>query len=171
MAAASIRSAAPQDAEAIAATYAHHVTNGTGTFELVPPDADFWLGKIAAQADKGWPFLVIENAGEVLGYAYAAQIRERPAYKPCCEDSIYIREDCVGRGLGNQLLSALIEAARGAGFEQMVAVIGGGEPQSMALHARCGFAEVGRLKDVGFKFGRYLDSVYMQRDLRQEAQT
>lgn len=171
MAAASIRSAAPQDAEAIAAIYAHHVLHGTGTFELVPPGADFWLGKIAALADKGWPFLVIEKESEVLGYAYAAQIRERPAYKPCCEDSIYIREDCVGQGLGKQLLAALIEAARLAGFEQMVAVIGGGEPQSVALHARLGFAEVGRLKDVGFKFGRYLDSVYMQRNLRQETET
>lgn len=161
----SIRPGRPDDAAAIAAIYAHHVLNGTGTFDTVPPDAAFWTEKIATITGKGWPLLVAEQRGEVVGYCYAAQLRERPAYAPCCEDSIYVREDMLGSGIGTRLLAALIEAARDAGFEQMVAVIGGGGPGSMALHARLGFVEAGRLKDVGFKFGRYLDSVYMQRSL------
>lgn len=162
----SIRPARPDDASAIAAIYAHHVLHGTGTFDTVPPDAAFWLEKIAAITGKGWPFLVAEHDGEMAGYCYAAQLRERPAYAPACEDSIYVREDMLGSGIGTKLLGALVAAARTAGFEQMVAVIGGGGAASVALHARLGFAEVGRLKDVGFKFGRYLDSVYMQRGLR-----
>ena len=158
----SIRPVQPDDAASIAEIYAHHVLHGTASFDTVPPDVQFWIEKIAAITGRGWPFLVAEHNGEVIGYAYAAQIRERPGYAPCCEDSIYVREDSVGQ----RLLSELIQAARKVGFEQMVAVIGDSVPGSVALHARLGFAEVGRLKDVGFKFGRYLDSVYMQRSLR-----
>ncbi|MFZ9396465.1 MAG: GNAT family N-acetyltransferase [Erythrobacter sp.] len=165
----SVRPVQPADAPAIAAIYAHHVLTGTGTFDTVPPDAAFWKAKIAAITAKDWPFLVAELEGEVAGYCYAAQLRERPAYAPACEDSIYVREDMLGAGVGTRLLGALIEAARTAGFEQMVAVIGGGGAGSVALHSKLGFVEVGRLRDVGFKFGRYLDSVYMQRSLRNPA--
>lgn len=161
-----IRAAHPSDASAIQAIYAHHVLHGTSTFDTEPPDIGFWEQKIAALAARGWAFLVAEQGGEVIGYCYVAQIRERPAYAPCCEDSIYVRADRTGQGIGTAMLVALIDAAREAGFEQMIAVIGGGEPASVALHSLCGFSEVGRLKNVGFKFGRYLDSVYMQRDLQ-----
>lgn len=161
-----IRAAQRPDVSAIQAIYAHHVLNGTATFDTEPPDMLFWEQKMAALASRGWPFLVADQGGEVVGYCYATQIRERPAYALCCEDSIYVRTKSIGQGIGTALLTALINAAKEAGFEQMVAVIGGGAPSSIALHGKAGFVEVGRLKDVGFKFGRYLDSVYMQRDLR-----
>lgn len=161
-----IRAALRSDVSAIQAIYAHHVLHGTATFDTEPPDMLFWEQKMAEIASRGWPFLVAEKGGEVVGYCYATQIRDRPAYAPCCEDSIYVRADRTGQGVGTALISALINAAREAGFEQMIAVIGGGAPSSVALHGKLGFVEVGRLKDVGFKFGRYLDSVYMQRDLR-----
>ena len=161
----SIRPVAPGDATAIAGIYAYHVLNGTASFDTVPPDEQFWMTKIASITSHGWPFLVAEQDGKLAGYCYAAQIRERPAYAPCCEDSIYVHPDSTGTGVGSILLAALVEAARGSGFRQMVAVIGDGVAGSVALHRKLGFVEVGRLKDVGFKFGRYLDSVYMQRSL------
>src|SRR4029079_17856283 len=103
-------------------------------------------------------------------YAYATQFRDRPAYAWTCENSIYVRADRIGQGIGRPLLEALIEAARDAGFRQMIAVVGGGEPASVALHLRCGFREAGRMKTVGFKFGKWLDTVYMQRSLITEDQ-
>lgn len=160
-----IRDADPADAEAIAAIYAFHVANGVATYDMEAPDPAIMGAKIAAVAAAGWPFLVVEGAGELAGYAYATQIRERAAYRYTCEDSIYIRTGFTGRGLGRTLLDALIERCAAAGFRQMVAVIGGAEPASIALHGSCGFKEVGRLTAVGFKFGRWLDSVYMQRAL------
>lgn len=161
----SIRAARIEDAGAIAVIYAHHVLHGTASFDTEPPDEAFWQDKIGHITGKGWPFLVAERGGDMLGYCYAAQLRERPGYAPSCEDSIYVRADCGGQGVGTALLDSLVAAARDFGFEQMIAVIGGGEPASVALHAKLGFVEVGRLKDVGLKFGRKLDSVYMQREL------
>lgn len=160
-----IRAATPADAEAIAAIYAHHVAHGTASFDYDAPDAAFWVAKITDLTTKGWPFLVADIDGAVAGYAYATQLRDRPGYRYTCEDSIYIRADMVGRGLGSALLVALIEAASAAGFRQMIAVAGGGEPASVGVHARHGFSEVGRLHQVGFKHGRLLDTVYMQRAL------
>ena len=160
-----IRSATVDDAGSIADIYAHHVLHGTASFDTEPPITDFWTGKIAAIADRGWPFLVGEEDGRVVGYAYASQFRDRPAYAGTCEDSIYIAPDRVGQGIGRELLAALIEAARAHGFEQMIAVIGGAEPASAALHAKAGFAEAGRMRRVGRKFGRVLDTLYMQLSL------
>lgn len=160
-----IRPVAPQDAEAIAAIYDHHVRHGTASFDREGPTASQWADKISAVLDRGWPFLVAERDGAVAAYAYATQFRDRPAYAHTCENSIYVAPDSVGQGIGSALLSALIAAARDSGFEQMIGVIGGGEPASIALHARCGFVERGRMKDVGVKFGRRLDTVYMQRAL------
>ncbi|MFO6447473.1 N-acetyltransferase family protein [Erythrobacter sp. NE805] len=165
MADCAIRPASADDAQAIAAIYAWHVANGTGTFDIEAPKAAAWAGKIADFAAKGWPFLVAEGEGAVLGYAYAARFRDRAAYARTCEDSIYIAHEARGQGIGTVLLAALITAARTAGFEQMIAVVGGGEPASVALHAKCGFAHAGRLARVGHKFGRVLDTVYMQCDL------
>lgn len=165
MADAAVRTAVAGDATAVQAIYAFHVEHGTATFDTVPPDEAFWHEKIAAIIARGWPFLVIERGGAVVGYAYATQFRDRPAYAHTCENSIYVAEAARGAGLGSLLLAALVEAARQAGFEQMIAVIGGGEPASVALHTRLGFAHAGRMRDVGVKFGRRLDTVYMQLSL------
>jgi L-amino acid N-acyltransferase YncA len=163
-----IREATVADATAIAAIYAHHVLHGTATYDFDPPDGAYWTAKIADILSRDWPFLVADDQGGVMGYAYATQIRDRPGYRFTCEDSIYVDPARTGHGIGTQLLSALIAASRTAGFGQMIAVIGGAEPASVAVHARSGFREVGRLSNVGHKFGRYLDSVYMQRGLGTE---
>jgi L-amino acid N-acyltransferase YncA len=161
-----IRPAGPADLDRIAAIYAHHVLHGTATFDIDPPPPESWRAKLEGIAGAGWPFLVATDAqGRVIGYCYATQFRDRPAYAHSCEDSIYVDPAHVGRGVGQALLAALIEAARAAGFAQMIAVIGGAEPASVALHARCGFAEAGHLRGVGRKFGRLLDTLYMQRAL------
>ncbi len=161
----SARSATCADAPAIAAIYAHHVRHGTASFEVEPPPVEFWTDKIAAVIARDWPFLVAEDAGEVVGYAYATQFRDRPAYARTCENSIYIRPGMIGRGIGTVLIETLLEAATASGFHEMIAVIGGGEPASVALHAKAGFRHAGRMERVGEKFGRLLDTVYMQRSL------
>ena len=118
--------------------------------------------KIAECDRHGWPFLVAEAGGRVIGYAYATQFRDRPAYRSTCENSIYVDPDHVGQGVGTLLLDALIHAATDAGFRQMIAVIGGAEPASVALHVKAGFVEAGRMRSVGRKFGRWLDTLYLQ---------
>lgn len=163
-----IRPAREDDAQAVCDIYAWHVANGTGTFDTVAPTAREWAEKIAHFAVQGWPFLIAERDSTILGYAYAARFRERAAYAATCEDSIYIAPDARGGGIGSALLPALIDAARACGFEQMIAVAGGGEPASVALHGKCGFEHAGRLRNVGRKFGRVLDTVYMQRNLTEE---
>jgi len=162
----SIRPVTPDDAAAIADIYAHHVRHGTATFDTEPTTAEAMRGKILSSSARGWPFLVAERGGAVLGYAYASQFRDRPAYAYTCENSIYVRADMAGQGIGRALLRSLIRAAEAAGFRQMIAVIGGGEPASVALHAAAGFREAGRMRAVGRKFGRWLDTVYLQRALK-----
>lgn len=157
-----IRPAVPDDAAAIAGIYAHHVLHGTATYEIVPPSAATMREKIVHIVAKGWPFLVAYEEAEVLGYCYATQFRDRPAYAYACEDSIYVSVDHARRGIGRALLTALLAAATDHGFRQMVAVIGGAEPASVALHAALGFEHAGRLPAMGWKSGRWLDSVYMR---------
>jgi L-amino acid N-acyltransferase YncA len=164
----SLRDASADDAESIAAIYAHHVLHGTASFEEEPPTAEAWREKIAMLASRRWPFILAEDEGDVVGYAYATQFRDRPAYSFTCENSIYVHPERLGQGIGRVLLERLIEAAREAGFRQIIGVIGGGEPASVALHRACGFVERGRMKSIGFKFGRWLDTVYVQRDLAGE---
>ena len=159
------RSATAADAPAITAIYAHHVRHGTATFDTEAPPVEYWTDKVAVLAARNWPFLVAEDAGEVVGYAYATQFRDRPAYARTCENSIYIRPGMIGRGIGTVVIDALLEAAIASGFHEMIAVIGGGEPASVALHAKAGFRHAGRMERVGQKFGRLLDTVYMQRSL------
>jgi len=161
-----IRDAGPGDAHAIAAIYAHHVLHGTATFDTEPPPADSWRARIGEIRARGWPMIVSERDDAVTGYAYAMQFRDRPAYAATCENSIYVAPDALGGGIGTALLGELLVRAERAGFEQMIAVIGGGEPASVALHAKLGFVHAGRMRDVGRKFGRLLDTVYMQRALR-----
>ena len=165
MRASSIRSATPADAAAVQAIYAFHVAHGTASFDTEAPQVGFWRDKIAQIIAKGWPFLVTEQGGQVVGHAYVTQFRDRAAYAHTCENSIYVADTMRGRGVGRELLRALIAAAKVSGFEQMIAVIGGGEPASVALHERLGFVHAGRMRNVGYKFGRKLDTVYMQLDL------
>lgn len=161
-----IRPAHPDDCPAIAQIYAHHVLHGTASYETVPPDAAEIMRRMERVLGSGWPWLVAEQAdGTLLGYAYATQFRDRAAYRFVCEDSIYIRHDARGLGLGKTLLAALIEACTAGGFRQMMAVIGGAEPASEALHASLGFTLAGRLSGIGRKHGRWLDTLYMQRQL------
>ncbi|HUQ13175.1 MAG TPA: GNAT family N-acetyltransferase [Novosphingobium sp.] len=161
-----IESATLDDAVEIAAIYAHHVLHGTASFETEPPDAAETRARMAKVLDAGSPWLVARTGeGEVIGYAYASQFRDRPAYRHACENSVYIRHDRRGEGIGRALLALLIVAAERAGFRQMIAVIGGAEPASERLHAACGFAEAGRMRAVGRKHGRWLDTLYMQRAL------
>lgn len=164
-----IREVRSGDAEAVAAIYAHHVLHGTASYELDPPTAGDTRDKIGRITGRGWPFLVACQQGDVLGYCYAEQLRDRPAYRFTCENSIYVRADMVGRGIGKALLFDLLAGAEAVGFRQMIAVIGGAEPSSIALHERCGFERVGRLSSVGWKKGRWLDTVYMQRALGEGA--
>jgi L-amino acid N-acyltransferase YncA len=160
-----IRIALNRDAAAIAAIYAHHVAHGTASFDIEPRGEAETAARIEECAKRGWPFLVTEVEGQVVGYAYATQFRDRPAYAATCENSIYLDPGAVGQGIGTLLLDALLEAAAQSGFRQMIAVIGGGEPASVRLHAAAGFVEAGRMSSVGRKFGRWLDTLYMQKSL------
>lgn len=161
-----IRAVTLGDAPEIAGIYAHHVLHGTSTFEEAPPDAGVIAVRIDRILERGWPYLVAEHAGAVAGYAYCAQFRERPAYRFAAEDSIYVREDLRGRGIGQVLLGALLETAAEQGFRQMIAMIGdAANTASIGLHTRLGFAETGRIRACGVKFGRWLDVVVMQRAL------
>ena len=157
-----IRDATPDDAEAIAAIYAHHVLHGTASYDVEPPPVAVHRAKMEGVIASGWPYLVAENNGEVAGYAYATQFRDREGYRFTAEDSIYVRPDFMGQGIGGGLLDALIARCAAFGFLRLIAVIGGAEPGSVAVHAKRGFREVGRLQSVGWKHGRWLDSVYMQ---------
>ena len=160
-----VRSARADDANAIARIYAHHVRHGTASFDTVPRTAGETEQKIADILSKGWPFLVAQRDDVIMGYAYVTAFRDRPAYGFSCENSIYVDADHMGQGVGVQLMRALMEHATACGFRQMVAVIGGGEPASVALHTKMGFAYAGQMRSVGRKFGRWLDSVYMQAEL------
>ncbi len=161
-----IRASRPGDMEAVTAIYAHHVLTGIATFELDPPDGAEMLRRRQVLVDAGLPYLVAEVGGEVVGYAYAAPYRPRPAYRHTLEDSIYLRPDAAGRGIGRGLLAALITETEAQGYRQMLAVIGdSGNAASIGVHAALGFLEVGVMRATGFKFGRWVDVVIMQRSL------
>ena len=160
-----IRDAAESDAEAIAAIYAHHVLYGTASYDVDPPPAESHRDKIRRIAAAGWPFLVAEIEGALAGYAYVTQFRDRAAYRFTAENSIYVHPEHKRRGVGKALLATLLDRSSIYGFRTVIAVIGGAEPASIALHAALGFREAGRLNAVGWKQERWLDSVYMQLDL------
>jgi len=161
-----VRASAEADVARCAEIYGHHVLHGTASFEVDPPDLAEMKKRRATVLDLGLPYLVAERDGLVMGYAYAGNWRPRPAYKFSVEDSIYIAHDAVGQGVGKALLPALIDRCTAAGKRQMVAVIGdSAQTPSIRLHASCGFEMTGTLKSIGFKFGRWLDSVLMQRPL------
>jgi phosphinothricin acetyltransferase len=151
---------------AITGIYAEAVRHGTASFEIDPPDSDEMLRRCRALASGGFPYLVAEGAGAVVGFAYAGPYRMRPAYRWTVEDSVYVAAPAQRRGVGRALLAALIAESEVKGFRQMIAVIGdSAQAPSMALHRAAGFRSVGTLESVGFKFGRWLDSVLMQRPL------
>lgn len=161
-----IRGAGPADIPAIARIYAHAVEHGTATFEIEPPDDAEMARRQQALLSRNYPYLVAERRGMLLGYAYAGPYRDRRAYDWCVEDSIYIAPDFHHQGIGRLLLARLVLAAEEAGFRQIVAVIGdSAQTASIAVHARAGFTHVGTLRAVGFKHGRWLDTVLMQRPL------
>jgi L-amino acid N-acyltransferase YncA len=165
-----IRDATSEHAEAVAAIYGHHVLHGTASYDVVPPPAETLRAKIEAVTGHGWPFLVGERGRTVVGYAYATQFRDREAYRFTAEDSIYVHPDWMGQGIGAALLDALINRCVAYGFRTIIGVIGGAEPGSIALHAKRGFREVGRLKAVGWKHEDWRDSVYMQLEMRAAAE-
>jgi L-amino acid N-acyltransferase YncA len=154
-----------RDIPTITAIYAEHVISGTASFDTVPRTEFATLARLEECNQRGWPFLVAERNGAVLGYAYVTQFRDRPAYAYTCENSIYVSGDHLGQGIGKALLANLARSAEGAGFRQMMAVCGGGEPASVSLHQAMGSSLVGRMKSVGRKSGRWLDTVYLQLSL------
>ena len=160
-----IRAATRADAPAVAAIYGPEVAHGTASFETEPPDAGEMANRIGRCLDRDWPWLVLEGGGgQILGYAYLNQFRDRAAYAHTAETSVYVASGARGLGVGRRLMEALIPAGRAAGFRQFVAVIGdSGNHASIALHSAVGFRHVGTLTGVGEKFGRLLDVVYMQR--------
>jgi L-amino acid N-acyltransferase YncA len=150
----------------MAAIYAVHVRSGTGTFETEPPDERAFGLRHEGVVSQGWPWLVAEMDGAVKGFAYAGPFRPRPAYRFCLEDSIYVDQGCTGRGVGRLLLAEVLAVCEARGARQMLAVIGdSNNVASIALHRALGFAPVGLLQTVGWKLGRWLDVVMMQRPL------
>ena len=167
-----IRPATAADIGAITRIYAHAVRFGTASFEIEPPDEPEMARRQRAVVNAGYPFLVAEADGTVLGYAYAGPYRARPAYRWSVENSIYVAPDAQRRGVGRALLDALIAETEHRGFRQMIAVIGdAAQTPSIALHRAAGFRLIGTLEAVGFKQGRWLDTVLMQRPLGPGAAT
>ena len=165
-----IRPATLADIPAITRIYAHAVKNGTASFELEPPSEAEMTSRMETLIAGQFPYLAAENGGGLAGYAYAALYRTRPAYRHTVENSVYVAPEMHKRGIGKALLDALIAASAARGFRQMIAVIGdSNQAASIALHKACGFEWVGPLKNVGYKHGRWLDTVLMQRALGKGA--
>jgi len=161
-----IRPATDADLPEMQAIYAHHVLHGTGSFEEVPPSVETLAERHRRIVGAGWAWLVAADDTGILGYGYFNQFRERSAYRFSAEDSVYVRDDVRGQGVGKALVAELIQHAERAGFRQMFAVIGDSDNVgSIGMHSSLGFIKVGTLRSVGFKFGRWLDSVTMQRSL------
>jgi len=161
-----VRDATDADVPAIAAIYAVHVLQGTASFEEIPPGEEEMTRRFREIRASGRPYLVAEMDGRVVGYAYAGAYRTRTAYRFTLEDSIYLDPSSAGRGLGSRLMAALLERCHAGPWREIVAIIGDSANEaSIALHRKFGFVHVGTLRNVGFKHGRWLDSVVMQRTL------
>jgi phosphinothricin acetyltransferase len=167
-----IRPAVVADLPSITGIYADAVRVGTATFELVPPDLAEMTRRFQTLVDGGFPYLVAMLEGSVAGYAYAGPYRPRPAYRFTVENSVYLQPAIHRRGIGYQLLKQLIAECEARGFRQMIAVIGdSANAASIGVHSRCGFQMIGTHPNVGLKFGRWLDTVMMQRELGEGAST
>ncbi|MGA5465390.1 GNAT family N-acetyltransferase [Mycobacterium sp. NPDC050041] len=161
-----VRPAVESDLAAVAEIYAEHVLDGVATFELEPPDIAEWRRRLRTVRSAGLPFLVAAVADEVAGYAYCAPWKPRPAYRQTVEDSVYLAPDAAGRGIGGRVLDHLLADCAAADIRQVIAVIVDADAAaSVALHRSRGFVEAGRLTAVGFKHGRWLDTLLLQRDL------
>ncbi|WP_368744788.1 N-acetyltransferase family protein [Desertibaculum subflavum] len=161
-----VRDAAAADFEAVREIYGPFVRSGLATFEEEVPTSAALAARHAAVIGAGLPYLVAEKAGEVVGYAYATGYRPRPAYRHTVEDSVYVRDGLAGQGIGRALLTGLVLRCEAGPWRQMIAVIGdSGNEASIALHRALGFRPVGTLTAVGFKLGRWVDTVLMQREL------
>lgn len=161
-----IRDAVSADLPAIAAIYGHHVRHGLASFEEEAPTVEEMARRHAEIVARGYPYIVAECDGAVAGYAYAGPYRTRPAYRHSVENSVYLAPDRQRQGIGARLLAELIRRCEAAGFRQMVAIIGdSANAASIALHARLGFRRAGLLTAIGYKHGRWVDSVLMQRAL------
>ncbi len=161
-----IRASRDDDLAAITAIYGHHVLRGSASFETEPPSLEDVRRRRAELITRGYPYLVAEDAAGIAGYAYAGPYRPRPAYRDTVENSVYLRPDAVGRGIGRRLLEALIGDCESRGYRQMIAVVGdSGNMASIRLHERAGFRLIGVLRSVGVKHGRWLDTVLLQRAL------
>lgn len=161
-----VRDACDADMAHITAIYRHHVLTGTASFEEIPPSQDEITSRFHAIRDKGMPYLVAINDRNIVGYCYASSYRPRTAYRHTVENSIYVAPDCSGQGVGSLLMGQLIERCENGPWRQMVAAIGdSANHASIALHRKFGFEQTGVFHNVGFKFGRWLDSILMQRPL------
>lgn len=161
----SVRPSQEEDVPAMLSIYSYSIQHGLAPFDIEPLDPAELKRRRKAMLKGRLPHLVADIAGEVVGYAYAAPFRKRPAYRYTVEHSIYIHKDHQGAGIGRRLLADLIEACAGAGCRQMIAVVDSANLPSLRLHESCGFTRSGILRSVGFKFGRWTDSVFMQRAL------
>jgi phosphinothricin acetyltransferase len=167
-----LREARAEDLPAITAIYGHHVRTGLASFETEAPDLAEMTSRYEAVRAKGFPYLVAEVGGQVAGYAYASHYRPRFAYRFTVEDSVYIHPERTGLGLGRALLVRLLEECERAGCRQVIAVIGdSGNAASIALHRACGFEMTGTFRSIGYKHGRWLDTVLMQRTLGEGDKT
>ncbi len=167
-----IRPARPADVHDITAIYSHAVEHGTASFEIEPPSEAEMATRQKMLLDGGFPYLVADAGGVIAGYAYAGPYRPRIAYRYTVEDSVYVHPRAARRGIGRMLLTELIAQAQARGFRQMVAMIGdSAQLPSIELHRALGFSKVGTLEQIGFKHGRWLDSVLMQRALGEGAET
>ena len=159
-----IRPSTEADLSAITAIYGHHVLHGTGTFETTPPTEADMAARRADVLSKGLPYLVIEDAGQVLGFAYCQWFKPRPAYRFSAEDSIYLHPDAAGQRIGNKLLTELAKQAEATGLRKLIAVIGdSANARSIGVHRAVGFRHVGTIQSCGWKFGRWLDIVLMEK--------
>src|SRR5882757_9743978 len=172
MSALDIRPTIAADLPSITGIYEHAVLQGTATFELIPPDLSEMARRFRVLADGGFPYFVAARDGRVVGYAYAGAYRPRPAYRFTVENSVYLEPAIHRRGIGLQLMQRLIGECETRGYRQMIAVIGdSANAGSIGVHTRTGFAMIGTHPNVGFKFGRWLDTVMMQRALGEGATT
>ncbi|AXX31414.1 N-acetyltransferase [Actinosynnema pretiosum subsp. pretiosum] len=160
-----VRPATADDLEAVAEIYAHYVHHSTVTFDLVPPTVDDWRRKHGEVTARGLPFLIADHGSEVVGFAYLAPWRAKPAYRHTAEDTIYLAPTATGRGTGAALLEALLALADSSGIRQTIAVITEDGEGSLVLHRRFGFTEAGRLEAVGYKHERWIGTILMQRPL------
>lgn len=159
-----VRATSPGDLDAISAIYAHHVETGVATFELIPPHREEWECRLATARMSALPFLTATLDDEIVGYAYCSPWKLRPAYRHTVENSIYLTPRAAGRGVGTLLLQGLLDGCTAAGIREVIAVVVDTDEAaaSLALHRKHGFVEAGRLRAVGYKHGRWLDTVLLQ---------